>query len=58
MLMVITTITMVVIIVDTDTDGGSHRRTPVSFSYFRSRVAVELPKLKMYKAVDFKLFVL
>ena len=45
MLMVVT-ITIVVIIVNTDTEGGNHRRAPV-LSYFRPRCRadMELPKL-------------
>ena len=49
MLMVITTETAAVIIANTDPDGGSQRRTPVSSSYFtaRSRADTEPPKLHM-----------
>ena len=57
--MLITTITTTLIItLNTNTEGGSHRRASMSFSYFRpgSGANMEFPKVKKYEAVDLKVF--
>lgn len=57
--MLMATITTTLIItLNTNTEGGSHRRASMSFSYFRSGSGanMEFPKLKKCEAVDLKVF--